>query len=332
MSNCVRDVLDCASGQETVSRSAPCRHCSFDLCGLPRSGRCPECGAPIAASLCGGYLRSADPHWLNTVASGITMVLWGMLIAFVLAPVAAFAFANEPAVKQILITLGLAVGLCGTWLMTRAQPGDAGETANQSARRFVRAAAIAGLAGAVVQLIVTQTNAPVGQHAAPAIIAIVCGLATVVGEFAKLRYLQVLGARVPDQRLVWRAGSLKWALVVVHGLLVVSGAIAGAATSSLNFAGGLHSDNIASAFGVAAALAWAVPGGLTVLVVTFMIIDLLYRTSRAIRAQMPRVAVAVEADEVFTSPLPRAWPGRAAERAPVAPLRVAQFAGALAAA
>jgi hypothetical protein len=94
----------------------------------------------------------------------------------------------------------------------------------------------------------------------------------------------------------------------------------------MNIAGGPGSENFANAVGVAAAMTWVVPGGIALLAITFMIVDLLCRTPRAIRAQMSLTAARAESDEPLTAPFPTSWPGKAAESAPVAPLKVAHLA------
>lgn len=356
----VGDIHDFVDSQGTVIRPAPCRNCSQNLLGMNQSGRCPKCGAPIAVSVCGDYLRFAHPHWLHDIASGIMLILWGMLIGFVLSAVASFVFAGDPAMRQFLAMAGSTLGLCGAWMMTRPDPSGIGKTRNLNARQVVRAAAIASLGAAVVQFVLTLPGISLGSLGSLAIIAAVCGLTTIVGEFAKLQYLQQLAARLPDENLVWRAGGMKWALAAAYGVLIAAGVVTAAAAGSLDFSGGPVAGNIGGSLGVAAAVAFLViPAGIFLLVVTVMIIDLLYRTARAIRAEIPLAKEAwrrsvqtgqiampsgtsitlsppsgaavdglIEDEEPFLSPLAAAWTSTiAAESAPVVPLKVAHLAG-----
>ena len=357
MSEFFGDIHDFVDHQGTVIRAAPCRNCSRNLLGLNQSGRCPNCGAPIAVSVCGDYLRFAHPHWLSEVASGIMLILWGMLITFVLAIVAGFVFAKDPAMQQFLAMAGSALGMCGAWMMTRRDPSGIGETKNINSRQLVRAAAIASLTAAVIQFVVTLPGVRLGSLQELALIAGICGLVTIVGEFAKLQYLQRLAARLPEETLVWRAGGLKWALALTYGVMILAGVVAAAALFSMDFSDGPRSGNIGGALGVAAAMSClALPAGIVLLVITVMIINLLYRTAQAIRAQIPlakeawrrsaltgQVAIAsgpaavvspppgagarslTEADEPFGAPLPAAWSGTTAESAPVVPLKVAHL-------
>src|SRR5688572_6565294 len=61
---------------ESVDRDAPlfCHQCNYDLAGLARSGACPECGEPIAASIMAGERRS---FWFNrfTIVAAVTVFL-----------------------------------------------------------------------------------------------------------------------------------------------------------------------------------------------------------------------------------------------------------------
>ncbi len=359
MSEFIGDTHDFVDCRGKVIRPAPCRNCAHNLMGLNQSGRCPKCNAPIAVSVCGDYLRFAHPHWLHDVASGIMLILWGMLITFVLAIVAGFVFARDPAMRQFLAMAGSALGLCGAWMMTRPDPSGIGETKNLNARQLVRAAVIASLVGAVIQFVLTLPGIPRGSLGELAVVAAVCGLATIVGEFAKLQYLQRLAARLPEETLVWRAAGLKWALAITYGVLIAAAAVAAAAVFSLDFSGGPRSSNIGSAFGVAAAMSCLVlPAGIALLVISIMTISLLYRTAQTIRAQIPlakeawrrsvqtgQIAIPsgtsisltppsavpvdglIEDDEPFVSPLPAAWSGTVAESGPVVPLKVAHLAG-----
>lgn len=354
----VGDIHDFVDSQGTVIRPAPCRNCSRNLLGLNQSGRCPNCGAPIAVSVCGDYLRFSHPHWLSEVASGIMLILWGMLITFVLAIVAGFVFAKDPAMRQFLAMAGSALGLCGAWMMTRRDPSGIGETKNLNARQLVRAAAIASLTAAVIQFVVTLPGVPLGGLRELAMIAGICGLLTIVGEFAKLQYLQRLTARLPDETLVWRASGLKWALALTYGVMILAGVLAAAALFSMDFSGGPRSGNIGGALGVAAAMSClALPAAIVLLVIAVMIISLLYRTAQEIRAQIPlaneawrrsvqtgQIAIPsaasialpppsalpvgglIEADEPFLPPLAAAWTGAVTDSAPLVPLKVAHLA------
>jgi hypothetical protein len=68
-----------ASG--TVHVDVACRRCGYNLRGLQPDGCCPECGAAIGLSCYGDFLRFADPTWVETLAQGATLILWGTVVA-----------------------------------------------------------------------------------------------------------------------------------------------------------------------------------------------------------------------------------------------------------
>jgi ribosomal protein S27AE len=47
-----------------------CRRCGYNLRGLSRDGRCPECGTPIGLSTHGDLLRSSGPELGDSDRSG----------------------------------------------------------------------------------------------------------------------------------------------------------------------------------------------------------------------------------------------------------------------
>lgn len=268
-----------------VIRDTPCRRCAYNLRGLREDGRCPECGAPIGVSVCGDYLRFSHPRWLQDVAYGITLILWGMLISFVVGFAAHVMFRKEPAMQQFLSLGGAGFGLWGTWLMTQPDPGGIGETAQVNARKLVRAAVIAAMAGAVIQLMITLGGGVTQRVAVTASIQIILGLVSIVSEFAKLQYVGQLTARIPNEVLSSRAGSLKWAMVTCYGLLIALGGM-------LAFVAAMASRR-STVLGLVTPMAClAIPVGLALLVVSIMVIVLLYNTAQAIRAEIP-VAISI---------------------------------------
>lgn len=61
----------------------PCAGCGYNLRGLTRDGRCPECGAPVADSLLRGPMAACDPAWVRRVATGV--VLFNLIHLYFLA-------------------------------------------------------------------------------------------------------------------------------------------------------------------------------------------------------------------------------------------------------
>ena len=57
-------------GHTPISFNLACHRCAYNLRGLQRRGRCPECAAPIEVSVAGDALQFADPVWLANLALG----------------------------------------------------------------------------------------------------------------------------------------------------------------------------------------------------------------------------------------------------------------------
>lgn len=60
------------------SVDTPCRRCGYNLRALPRTGRCPECGAPAAMAGVGEELRFSDEAWLGKLLSGVKWMMAGL--------------------------------------------------------------------------------------------------------------------------------------------------------------------------------------------------------------------------------------------------------------
>ena len=57
-----------------------CVHCGYNLRGLSTDRKCPECGTPIAKSLRGDLLSSADPDWLRRLHRGQLYIVVGIVV------------------------------------------------------------------------------------------------------------------------------------------------------------------------------------------------------------------------------------------------------------
>ena len=272
----------------TIVTDLSCHRCGYNLRGLNQAGRCPECGVPIGLSCHGDLLRYCEPTWLDTLARGASLILWGILavvIAVALGTVLAAVMGAQSEVIVGVLTLGGSlVGLYGAWLITEPDPSGYGEDKYVTDRKLVRIALLIGIAGSLLGLM---------QHLAttlPAltlVLGIASGLASlvsIVGEFAKLTYFAKLARRIPDANLAKRAHSLRWVLAISLGIMVIGGIGAalmmagGGAAPGAGPVGGAQAGLVG--FGCVAGLA-----GLVYFVVAIFILILIYRLGKAFRLQ-----------------------------------------------
>jgi hypothetical protein len=85
--NTNHDIHDRVSDRP-IDRDHHCVSCGYNLRGLSKGGRCPECGMDVTRSLVGDQLIHADAAWLESLYRGHTLIqvasILGTIIAFVL--------------------------------------------------------------------------------------------------------------------------------------------------------------------------------------------------------------------------------------------------------
>ena len=68
-------------------------------------------------SLRGYLLQYSDPDWVATVAKGLTIIVWMLVLSvFVSVASAVLGMATSPIVAQLIGFLAQAVSVCGVWL------------------------------------------------------------------------------------------------------------------------------------------------------------------------------------------------------------------------
>lgn len=124
-----------------LAEDIPCEKCGYNLRGLPRGSRCPECAEPLPRRVQADLLRFSDPVWVAKLAKGMNWVFW-CLCFFVLCvfamPFAMFGVLfRSPAqygrifvgsvMGMYLVTLAavLIVSAIGIWQLTTIEPGSA---------------------------------------------------------------------------------------------------------------------------------------------------------------------------------------------------------------
>jgi hypothetical protein len=205
-----------------------CRKCSYNVRGLHQHGKCPECGTPVGLSIRGNLLCYSDPQWVERLSRGIDLILWGLLAA-VLASLAGMGlfFAMGPRaqlLQQLIAVAASAIGFIGAWLLTTPDPGTEEPAQMVTARKIVRFALVFAMAANLLSIFA------VGEHPHPLIIAIfgiglvIAALIGVVGEIARLYYLEKIALRIPDVELAKRAKLVRWGYGISLGISGIFGA------------------------------------------------------------------------------------------------------------
>lgn len=96
-----------------------CLSCGYNLRGLDREGRCPECGVAIGRSVHGNLLRYCDPGWVGRLSTGMNLIVWGIIVGFLTNCVAS----NIESPAAIFVGLmPLMLYFAGIWMPTTPDP------------------------------------------------------------------------------------------------------------------------------------------------------------------------------------------------------------------
>jgi hypothetical protein len=210
----------------SIEVDTECTHCGYNLRGLSREGRCPECGSLIDESLHGDLLRHADPEWLDRLRFGTSLKLWNIAIGLLsgLAGGILLALVALPPVALIAIGLGSsALGLWASFAITTQEPRIALKEDPVTLRKVVRFCAASGFVGSILQNFLTSGNIGTVLYIAGCILAL-AGVVAVVGE---LVYFRRFARRIPDGKLERSTTVLLWAVPIAIGLGIVFGVVAG---------------------------------------------------------------------------------------------------------
>lgn len=209
-----------------IQADLQCRRCGYNLRGLHHEGRCPECGIAIGLSCHGDLLRFADPQWLEKLARGAKLIIWGVIIAWIFGMIVGVlsAVAGLSPLVQLVGVLGGLVTWYGLWLMTEPDPSGVGEDRYANTRRVLRIGMLVLVGLQVGNVLITQMNALMVVAA----LGFVSSLTSLIVEMVKLTYFRRLALRIPDQGLARRAARLRTAFIVVLVIMIVTGAGAAA--------------------------------------------------------------------------------------------------------
>jgi len=212
-----------------VNQEVLCRKCSYNLRGLHQNGKCPECGTPVGLSIRGNLLCYSDPEWVDKLSRGIDWILWGLLaglVAGAAATVVVVAMGPRAQFLGQLIGVGASVvGFIGAWLLTTPDPGAEEASQMVTARKIVRFALVFAMAENLLSV------AGAGEKPHPLISAlfgiglVVASIIAVIGEIARLFYLEKIALRIPDQALARRAHTVRWGYGISLAITSVFGAV-----------------------------------------------------------------------------------------------------------
>jgi heme/copper-type cytochrome/quinol oxidase subunit 2 len=230
-----------------VPMDVPCRKCGYNLRGLSVEGRCPECGVLVGLSTYGDLLCYSDPVWLAKLRSGVSLILWGvlvMVVTVVLVVVVAIVLGARAAARAggtappatgpggmqaVLISLaplaGYALMVAGSWLLTEPDPSGLGEDQYGTARKLIRVMLGIGVLNYLISAGMTMGPVPLSAYLGLHSLNFLCQVAGMVGTLAQLQYLKKLAARIPDDALAGRAQTIMWGYGVSYGIVMACGFI-----------------------------------------------------------------------------------------------------------
>lgn len=279
-----------------VSTGVPCASCGYNLRGLTARHACPECGTPASRSLQGDLLRRSDPSWLGKIRLGVVLILANILIQIAMrVSVDGFdIFAGLPFIIPTTITLfGGALGLWATLLITAQEPRMSLTEDAITLRRVIRACAVAGFLGVVLQKI--------GILLIPGwLLAVTAGalmLVGVVAHFGQLAYLRRFARRIPHDKLANSTTAVMWGFVIALTSTYLAGLTIMGLGSTPSSAGGSSDPSLIKTLALTTGTFGSV--GLLVFSIAYIVLLVLYsidltrvceQARRQARASIPATA------------------------------------------
>lgn len=221
-----------------VDHTCPCIACGYDLKGLAREDRCPECGRHVRASHHGPTLDRADAHWAHAVRSGQRQIAWastlltvGALLFAVAYLVFFFQVFDDPrAVIRLgvftigpFVALGFTLLISGGVRVTAREPTTYPEMPERRAcRGFLWAILTLGALLAPTPLLLAlggSVSRTIAWCADILLLALV-GAGLMLAWYAA-RYLARLAVRAPDGKLPASVRSATISLVGAAALLAL---------------------------------------------------------------------------------------------------------------
>jgi hypothetical protein len=210
-----------------VAVDVPCRQCAYDLRGLPRDGRCPECGTPVAMSLWRWLIHFAPVEWLTRVVRGAMLCGTGMCLILAspfLAPVSRWYGDRVHTISLACAVAGVILDIAGTLAFTFPPPEDSrGRPFDLDSRKPPRVAL--GLTLALVALAAISLPE---AHLLGGLAAVAAAVAFFAWHGLLLIYSRDLASLIPARKLEqWLTFTLT--IIVSVALIAIPLLCAGAA-------------------------------------------------------------------------------------------------------
>jgi len=202
-----------------IKEDLSCVKCGYNLRGLPRRHRCPECGTPVQRSIGGHLLTSASSFWLKKVAYGLGLMLWS--IAAVL--LSTVLFCGTPKLSYVLDWASAALALVGVIYLTAPEPRIAPSEFPFSLRRFLRVAAVVRFVCAAI-LLASMFKMPAFLVIGASIIG---GLVSVFLMWGVAYYLRSFARRMDDLVLERATGQVIWGFALSVSVMIIFGVLSG---------------------------------------------------------------------------------------------------------
>jgi len=223
----------------TVCIDRTCLKCGYNLRGLDRAGRCPECATPVGLSIHGDLLCYAEPGYVNKLARGSRWIMRGLTLALlciilfagamVVATASAWSGLADSLLTAgvILLVLGVFAGvvmlLLGVWFITAPLPYVFDTGRQDRNRRLVRIYMLAAFLGIALSIIVEELGPPPRVMAVFEFFLLGFSVLGVVGTAAYFLYLRELARRIADESPNSQEVSVRTASRLAKGLAVTLG-------------------------------------------------------------------------------------------------------------
>lgn len=213
---------------QAADKDTYCRSCGYDLAGLSRSVRCPECGRPIHGDAPVPKSTDAPRDYLQTIGIGVRLVLLSWLCLLTAGPAAYLV--GSFLMTLCLLVVGALSGSLGCLLSTRIQLGQEWQDANWlNLRTAVRVAAnvtVGSIAAFMLALLLVRLLSSVGRPSNAVATALIWILALAVLSVLTTQVLYChVGSRMAkwmeDDRLGAAFWSVQWGLIFFGPLGVV---------------------------------------------------------------------------------------------------------------